>query len=216
MKTKWDRFIKFLAIGLSFIVAIIMSFKLLTQYLTDEIKNNPKSDLQNNSVVRLLLSLQNDESESYPNVPLVITKINEIPNQYPEINLLEGAEKSWDLEIIYIFSSWCAHCQRELKEIEKIRTALAKSSFGNRIKIVGLAYDSNYYDIMAMVHSYPTIFDRLGAITIEEGMEFGIITLPLILIINKEGTIVYKETEGFSISDVTKIKRLYDQNTGNK
>jgi hypothetical protein len=45
---------------------------------------------------------------------------------------------------------------------------------------------------MAMVHSYPTIFDRLGAITMEEGAEFGIVTLPRILIINKKNKIKNK------------------------
>ena len=141
---------------------------------------------------------------------MVLKKKLDIGDEAPSIYLfkLESNKyfKSKDLLgdknlVVSFFATWCIPCAKEIPELTKL-----SKQFGDDFQF--LLVDVNEKRDLVKKHvlekgiSLPVVLDKYGK-TFEK---FGGKTLPLSVVINKEGKITYHHT-GYKIGDEKKLKK---------
>lgn len=112
-------------------------------------------------------------------------------------------------KVVYVdfWASWCPPCLLSLPAYEKMRREIGTGDF----EIIAVNVDERTEDGLQFLEahpvSYPVIADPVGAI----GIPYGVRTLPVSFLLDREGRIVWKHN-GFRGDDGVMIKqRILDE-----
>lgn len=206
---KNNEYIKIIIVLLSIFLLTVFSIQLIKQYLITEMYNNPNSNLDDNKLIKLLFSERyNSNSASSGSHIIKIKYLRGLNPYFKPINLMDGANTNWDINIIHVFSSWCILCKNEIPTILKIHDILNIGQLNSRIIMTAIIYNDNYADAMRMLKSHPKLYDNIGYLNEDEAIELGIYGIPSTIVINADGFIIYKNSKSLTNKDVDELKKI--------
>lgn len=128
-----------------------------------------------------------------------VFQLQDIHNEWKEFEDVKGEK----LTVIDFWATWCQPCVRSIPELNKIAIEMEDKG----VKFVGISIDGprNQSKILPFVSSMGIEYTILKDINSEVMSEMNVTSVPTLLIIDKEGEIVYTH-EGFRPGDDKVIK----------
>ena len=128
-----------------------------------------------------------------------VFQLQDIQNNWLEYDDVKGEK----LTVIDFWATWCQPCVRSIPELNKIAGEVKDLG----VEFVGISIDGprNQSKILPFVRSMGIDYTILKDINSEVMMEMNVTSVPTLLIIDKEGEVVYTH-EGFRPGDEEVIR----------
>lgn len=108
--------------------------------------------------------------------------------------------KTREVFVINFWTTWCPPCREEMPELEKFYKA-----YGSKVKFFGIDEQESADKVNNFVHNnnytYPILLDASGEI----GHQFKVQGIPTTVIIDANGTIVYRKTGGVTLTELKTV-----------
>ncbi len=108
-----------------------------------------------------------------------------------------NAAKTKQVFVINFWATWCPPCREEMPELEKFY-----KTYGDKVEFFGIDEQEPADKVNTFIHdnayTYPILLDTSGEI----GQLFKVRAIPTTVIIDKNGTIVYRKSGGVTADEL--------------
>jgi thiol-disulfide isomerase/thioredoxin len=127
-------------------------------------------------------------------------------------NTLDGKAASLDLlrgrpVLIHYWATWCEPCKQDLTLIKQVQAKYAKQGFS----LLGINLDSDKATVIAYLQTNPLSWPQMyepGGLDSRLATELGILTLPTMLLIDKDGKVINRNIHAAELdSELGKLLR---------
>ena len=128
-----------------------------------------------------------------------------LKGQSPSGQLIDLSKYRGQVVLIQYWATWCRPCKADMPTLKDLVSRYGKSGFN----IVGVNLDSNAQEMEAYIKEYqvswPQIYEE-GGLDSRPANELGILTLPTMILVDKEGKVVNRNIRVAEIDG--ELKRL--------
>jgi hypothetical protein len=203
---------KIVAICVCIFVTIALGIELSKELLVNHLRDNPRSVLHKNHAVKWFLYDVCKTKVSYPNKVVAQFISAEFSGVEKRVDLLKDAETEWDIQVIRVMSGGAEQIKMEFVDTLQLRITLKKLGFLSKVRLSGLVCKSGDRAVVEKMYArYPQLYEFLRFVHIDELKALGVVEgeIPVTLILDAKGMLVYKKTGRLSVADTRDIEALY-------